>query len=185
MYVLVLIVALMFFSSTSGLFGKGSKDGVSPLDIKEFYKGRGPIWTLRGTSGDAKITCKVDRKKKIRNKELTFLRMFLKGTEKRFETLTGLFDEYDANNHPTAMSLKSKESGVAIYEKVLYQDDKYTCGVFLLTVEKSSGRKKSICELRVRSKKRPPEATKDCKYAFEVKCQRPYKQLYEDSCPKK
>ncbi|XP_077529486.1 uncharacterized protein LOC144141885 isoform X2 [Haemaphysalis longicornis] len=111
--------------------------------------------------------------------------MFIKGTEKRFETLTGSFEEYDSRHHPTAMSLKSKEGGVAIHEKLLYQDEHYTCGVILLTLKKCTGGTKSVCELRVRSKIRPPVPTKDCSYAFEVKCQRPYIQLYEDTCPKK
>ncbi|XP_077529715.1 uncharacterized protein LOC144142228 isoform X2 [Haemaphysalis longicornis] len=111
--------------------------------------------------------------------------MFLIGTQKHFETLTGTFEEYDASNHPTAMNLKSKESGVTIYEKLLYQDEQYTCGVMLVTLKKNTGGTKSVCELRVRSKKRPPVPSKDCSYAFEVKCQRPYIQVYEDTCPKK
>ncbi|XP_077529629.1 uncharacterized protein LOC144142077 [Haemaphysalis longicornis] len=115
MYVSLLQVALMFHCANFGSFAKGSKDGVVPLDIKEFYSGRGPIWTLRGTAGDAKIRCKVDSQKEVKNTQLTFLRMFTKATEKRYETLTGSFEEYDANNHPRAMSLKSKERKPAAY----------------------------------------------------------------------
>ncbi|XP_077529628.1 uncharacterized protein LOC144142076 [Haemaphysalis longicornis] len=109
--------------------------------------------------------------------------MFRKGTTKHNQTVTGSFEEYDASNHSRAMSLISTDGWITYYESLLYQDAQNTCGVIFLTIKKSGRKKIKVCELRVRSKKRPPVATKDCNYAFEVKCRRPHKQVYEDTCP--
>lgn len=139
------------------------KNKLPKEDIPEFYSTSAYIWTVLGTSGDAKIRCKLDKWKKSTKESANFVRLYKKAGQIFREELVGTFVP-SKNPRPTEMHVKSI-SGEEFNEEVVYQDEKYTCGVIYTSRMEEKNRKRTLCELRVKTqKKQRPTTPKDCNF---------------------